>query len=358
MYGIRRANVARSYVESSSEDESVALSSIRQDSLSPTSMDVSDDFRPNPKSRRGRGPSKHPCLNKNALMARENRQRKKEYLEGIESKLRFYQRENRTLTDVVQKQGGDIKRLSAEVRYLKSILNNNSSITTLLTAMNASLGKVANNRRVAVNGLAAEPMDEVESSRSRTSSTTMVNYFSEDESTDEGKDDNCNVFLSQASRGKVMPVYNNGKRECEFDFDHTYTMPAFKYAAVDGARSQLPMPLVKKEEADDEPLQKVEQLIMEGQDATSLGLPVSPVSMSHSEEDNFDLDIEKDLPDLPSFNPELFDKIGDLQDFDFFCNQDGDSLKNSGICLHVNAGKISLEYCSICHMNSLNATME
>ena len=39
--------------------------------------------------KRGRGPSKRPCLNRNALMARENRLKKKAYLEKIENKLLF-----------------------------------------------------------------------------------------------------------------------------------------------------------------------------------------------------------------------------------------------------------------------------
>lgn len=31
------------------------------------------------------------------------------------------------------------------------------------------------------------------------------------------------------------------------------------------------------------------------------------------------------------------------------------SHDNSGVCLHINSSRVSLEYCSICHMNSLNS---
>jgi hypothetical protein len=31
------------------------------------------------------------------------------------------------------------------------------------------------------------------------------------------------------------------------------------------------------------------------------------------------------------------------------------SLENTGVCLHINSSRVSLEYCSICHSNSLNS---
>lgn len=95
-----------------------------------------------PVRRRGRGPSKRPCLNRNALMARENRQRKKEYIERIEARLQNYQTENQELSSTIQKQNVEIKRLNSEVTYLKSVLKNQTMITTLLKAMNDSLGRM------------------------------------------------------------------------------------------------------------------------------------------------------------------------------------------------------------------------
>lgn len=31
------------------------------------------------------------------------------------------------------------------------------------------------------------------------------------------------------------------------------------------------------------------------------------------------------------------------------------SLDNTGVCLHINSTRVSLEYCSVCHLNSLNS---
>ncbi|KAG7197036.1 hypothetical protein KM043_017568 [Ampulex compressa] len=64
--------------------------------------------------RRGRGPSKRPCQNRNAQMARQNRLRKKAYLEKIEHKLLYYQQENKNLVNIIRKQSADVRRLSGQ----------------------------------------------------------------------------------------------------------------------------------------------------------------------------------------------------------------------------------------------------
>ena len=92
--------------------------------------------------RRGRGPSKRPCLNRNALMARENRQRKKEYIERIENKLKYYQQEHANLNTTIQKQALEIKKLTNDVNYLRTVLKNSTLISNLLASMNDSLSKV------------------------------------------------------------------------------------------------------------------------------------------------------------------------------------------------------------------------
>lgn len=95
--------------------------------------------------RRGRGPSKRPCLNRNALMARENRQRKKEYIERIENRLQACQKDNMELSTTIKQQNIEIKRLTSEVSYLKTVLNNKSRISALLQAMNESLQRMHGN---------------------------------------------------------------------------------------------------------------------------------------------------------------------------------------------------------------------
>lgn len=108
----------------------------------PSSMYHSADNSSAVPRRRGRGPSKRPCSNRNAQMARENRQRKKEYIEKIENRLQIFQKENQELHATIQKQNVEIKRLGVEVKYLKNILENNTHITNLMKAVNESLKKM------------------------------------------------------------------------------------------------------------------------------------------------------------------------------------------------------------------------
>ncbi|XP_033217691.1 uncharacterized protein LOC117173306 [Belonocnema kinseyi] len=91
--------------------------------------------------RRGRLPSSLPCPNQRAKLARENRRKKNEYIQKIENKLELLEKENKVFSDVVEKQKADIKRLEAEVVYLKSVLHSKKKINGLLKSMNANLQK-------------------------------------------------------------------------------------------------------------------------------------------------------------------------------------------------------------------------
>lgn len=88
---------------------------------------------------------------------------------------------------------------------------------------------------------------------------------------------------------------------------------------------------------------------------------------------NFDeslLQVDEDSPNL--FNHEPFYCSFDKEP-ENFCSEAVDPLKisrmpnaiigkglfdcpeNTGVCLHINSSRVSLEYCSICHSNSLKA---
>ncbi|KAK0161310.1 hypothetical protein PV327_009794 [Microctonus hyperodae] len=149
----RNANVLY-YAENSSSDE---LDSIPDNDLSSSrangcSNGSNNSDKNESKSRkRGRGPSNKPCINRNALMARQNRQKKKEYVESIENKLAYFRNENRKFVDIVKRQNINLKRLNAEVTYLKNILKNNTTITALLSSMNTIMNKNnngANNNQI------------------------------------------------------------------------------------------------------------------------------------------------------------------------------------------------------------------
>ena len=69
---------------------------------------------------------------KNALAARLNRQKKKEYVHGLENKVGELTSENDTLRRRHEKMESEVLRLRNEVEYLKSVIANQSTLSNIL----------------------------------------------------------------------------------------------------------------------------------------------------------------------------------------------------------------------------------
>ncbi|KAL1516158.1 hypothetical protein ABEB36_000077 [Hypothenemus hampei] len=88
-----------------------------------------------------RKPTRTPkCFSKNALMARENRLKKKIYITSLESQVTSLKVENKKMSQTIDSQTNTINQLKREVRYLKSIIANSDGIGKLLKAINSSTG--------------------------------------------------------------------------------------------------------------------------------------------------------------------------------------------------------------------------
>lgn len=77
---------------------------------------------------------------RNAIAARENRQKKKKYVEGLESDVARLKEENKTLKTGNENMSKIIVKLSDEVKYLRSVLANQSTISLLLKSVAATPG--------------------------------------------------------------------------------------------------------------------------------------------------------------------------------------------------------------------------
>lgn len=77
---------------------------------------------------------------KNAIAARENRQKKKKYMEGLENDVAKLKEENKTLKTRNESMTTMMKKLSDEVKYLRSVLANESTISLLLKSVAATPG--------------------------------------------------------------------------------------------------------------------------------------------------------------------------------------------------------------------------
>lgn len=73
-----------------------------------------------------------PCMTKSAVAARENRQKKKMYVEGLEKSVDKLSTENDILKRNVTNMKRTVESLTNEVQYLRSVLANQSALSALL----------------------------------------------------------------------------------------------------------------------------------------------------------------------------------------------------------------------------------
>lgn len=86
-------------------------------------------------------PTRQPkCFTKNAVMARQNRLRKKKYVQDLESQVSKLKHENKSLSSILNNQSKLIVELRRELKYTKSVLANSSDISKLLRLINNNTG--------------------------------------------------------------------------------------------------------------------------------------------------------------------------------------------------------------------------
>lgn len=113
-------------------------------------IDSEDDVDYQPQVKRARDqttnkiqrkPTRRPdpkVCNRNAILARENRKRKKELLETLENKVDCLQEDNEGLHKMMKSKDKTISKLKKEVAYLRSVISNQTGIVSVLKAFNAA----------------------------------------------------------------------------------------------------------------------------------------------------------------------------------------------------------------------------
>ena len=79
-------------------------------------------------------------MSKNAILARENRRRKKEYLTSLESELSTLKSDNEDLTTKLSSANKTIDNLNDEIEYLKSVIANETTLGALLQNIPTATG--------------------------------------------------------------------------------------------------------------------------------------------------------------------------------------------------------------------------
>lgn len=73
-----------------------------------------------------------PCMSRNAIIAREHRQRKKELMKDLEQSVGSLKKENSELKTECNSLKKSVEDLTSEVQYLKGVLANQSTLATIL----------------------------------------------------------------------------------------------------------------------------------------------------------------------------------------------------------------------------------
>ena len=144
---------------------------------------------------------------RNAIAARENRQKKKKYVEGLENDVAELKEENKTLKTRNESMATMIRKLSDEVKYLRSVLANESTISLLLKSVASAPGISLSSSLIQSSG-SEENEKENEKEVERQYATRSKKRRSDDETTPSKR------TRSSASGGVCLHV-NNGKVSLE-----------------------------------------------------------------------------------------------------------------------------------------------
>lgn len=79
-------------------------------------------------------------FSKNALMARENRLKKKLYMENLERELTKERQKNKKYMNVLKRQADVIQKHEREIKYMRGVLANNSDISKLVKTLHYNTG--------------------------------------------------------------------------------------------------------------------------------------------------------------------------------------------------------------------------
>lgn len=254
--------------------------------------------RPNPK-----------IHNRNALMARENRRRKKEYMERIERDVELYRSQNKQLRKDAKKRDHIIQQLRDEQMYLKSVLANKTEIMKLLRTIQGS----------------QLPM---------TSSTLSL-------MTDDSSSHHHNIIPAAPGHHQQNSVGSSSGRSPFSDDD-------FNNGTVLGDSDPWFTPVLNDN------FLFTDQFLLGGHNSDDDYMKPPPTL------DTWD--------DLLQVKPDVGDDSWQSNvktDHNYYSSNALCAQKQSlgadrdpGVCLHVTGGRVSLEFCAACHVNSENAWIE
>lgn len=284
--------------------------------------------------------------NRNAIMARENRRKKKEHMEILQRTVEDTQNENRKLKKMLNVRNSTISKLTQESLYLRSILANKTQIMSLLRCIQGSgtpitssvLSFVADNdyQHDSVPSSTRRISDSSSGCSPASASMSSSSYAEDDK-------ENGTVWATQNDPFLSSFIEQNLFNSTDLDI---------------GSHN----------------------------DFTATTSPTTTESISSYERNVDDFQWENLLNEQATtfnsndLNPLNIADLRDIDDNEILSTNSSNTVKNEhnyfnnpitqnkvadnkidnapGICLHVSSGRVSLEFCASCHINSQNAWCE
>lgn len=247
--------------------------------------------------------------NRNALMARENRRRKKEHVQVLEDQLERKSQEIRCLRKILKQKDRHVKKLENETLYLRSTIANKTDIMKLLKTIRG------NNLPLTSSALSFVADDEHDrringSEASRSPATSTATSFGDDEK------ENGTVTIRD---DPFLPYTLNEIGFSLSDYDLGFGHPTIgDDLAMGDWRSLL----------NDDDNDKFTTASTKPNYIPHVSSPSSEINSEHNYYQQNTIGSKTNAADAP------------------------------GICLHLSAGRISLEFCAACHTSSQDAWIE
>lgn len=312
--------------------------------------------RPNPK-----------IFNRNALMARENRIKKKQHLETLEHDVHTLKQENDSLRKLLKKRSSMVYKLRDERLYLKSIIANKTSIMSLL--------KTIQGNRIPITSSAMSFVTEHDDNQNETTGQNSSASSSPATTTSSG-------YLNDELDGTVTclnadPMMSAALTPLSSSTDLQYKIaergsPTHSLSSECSSASstsvcaEMPLDTWESLLTDDEfraDSYYIPQLLSDVDDADEQLLDAEPATndtasndcqsnVSH-EHNYFNNHIIKQSAEPSSKRtgaekPSAAPAAKRPQSVPSLVDQ-------PGICLHLSGGRVSLEFCGSCHRHSMDA---
>ena len=274
-----------------------------------------------------------PGLNRNAIMARLNRQKKKKYLQELETSVKTLKEENESLKRDKKKMSATVDKLKTEVRYLKGVIANQSELSSLL-------------QNIGVTGLRLHssfshktPLKPSTSSKMNLSMSTMKR-----------RHDECFVDQDSDTHAESeSEIENEQKQMCPTD--HDYTRPLSSKEQVKHVSNTKELQHKSHDKSTCAPPSKVRKpnnqinrtvpTVMTRSAKTVITRSGQNVTQTVVRAQNVGDQVEKHT--WPETRMATRRRV--------------EAEASSGVCLHVSSGNVSLEFCAYCSDRAKAAVM-